>query len=548
MPSAITSERKASAAPMAARPAKRVPAEPEKVPSGAGMERWLTWTFVALVVYAGLRAIVAAGLRPLWFDEICTWNVVRQPGLSGVWNALLATADGQPPMFYLVERVPTWFFSKMEYALRLPSVLGFCATLLCIFAWVKTRAGALTAWIAASLLLFSPLRDFYAVEARPYAMVTACIAFALVCYQRIERKAYRILFGVTLVFAASLHYYAIFFVLPFAAAELSYALTQKRVRAGVWAGLSATLLPLVVSYPLVARLKAAQGANFWARPDFGETLNVYSWLSGATSMGLPVGFAGRAAVALSVALVLLYLAYRCAKDCRAGASSLPESVLLLALFLTPWVMFAAVKLTDGGLTTRYMVPVGVVVPLVLAQLVRHLSEQARVAVAIALLVSILVFEVAYWSVSYPLIRDAVPEPAFAELTIQDAKHAELPVLVSNPVDYLQLVYYATPKQRARLVEPFDTAAQITYARTDTTEKNLAALAPYIPMNLPQWSEFRTKHSSFLLFTSTAGRDRFDWWIRRFTKEKAGMQLLAGTGATQVFLVTLPEAAVPGAAK
>ena len=43
----------------------------------------------------------------MFFDEILTLAVSSQSTVSGIWTALSRSVDGQPPIFYLIERAFT---------------------------------------------------------------------------------------------------------------------------------------------------------------------------------------------------------------------------------------------------------------------------------------------------------------------------------------------------------------------------------------------------------------------------------------------------------
>ena len=67
-------------------------------------ERWATAGISILIVYTVLRNVLAAAAKPLWYDELCTLIVARQPSLPAIWSVLKDHVDSQPPTFYLVER------------------------------------------------------------------------------------------------------------------------------------------------------------------------------------------------------------------------------------------------------------------------------------------------------------------------------------------------------------------------------------------------------------------------------------------------------------
>jgi 4-amino-4-deoxy-L-arabinose transferase-like glycosyltransferase len=171
---------------------------------------------VALVLYVIVRGLAAAVTKPLWLDELYTLTVSSQPSLRALWAVLARAMDGQPPGFYAVERVVSALIQNKEIALRLPAILAFPCTLVCVFVFVKKRSGELIAFLCAFLLLATILFQRYAVEARPYSILVACIAFALVCYQRLPSLFWTAMLGIRLALAQALHYYAVFAIVPFA--------------------------------------------------------------------------------------------------------------------------------------------------------------------------------------------------------------------------------------------------------------------------------------------------------------------------------------------
>ena len=70
-----------------------------------GMPRIATlWGLLGLVAYALARSLAYARMRPLSIDEVLTHAVCRQANLPAIWKALSHGVDGQPPLFYLIER------------------------------------------------------------------------------------------------------------------------------------------------------------------------------------------------------------------------------------------------------------------------------------------------------------------------------------------------------------------------------------------------------------------------------------------------------------
>ncbi len=59
--------------------------------------------------------------------------------------------------------------TNKQVALRLPSILAFPCTLICVFAYVKRRSGELIACLCALLFLSTNLFHTYLIEAQPTA-------------------------------------------------------------------------------------------------------------------------------------------------------------------------------------------------------------------------------------------------------------------------------------------------------------------------------------------------------------------------------------------
>src|SRR5260370_19589080 len=138
-----------------------------------------------LLLYVIVRSLVAAAGKTFWYDELLTWTVSSQGSWSAIVSALHLPLDGQPPLFYMIEHFASSLTRNQEIALRLPSILALPCTLTCVFIYVKKNGSEIVALLCAIFVLTTSVFQYYAVEARPYSMVVACSAFALVCYQRV---------------------------------------------------------------------------------------------------------------------------------------------------------------------------------------------------------------------------------------------------------------------------------------------------------------------------------------------------------------------------
>src|SRR5262249_50282681 len=92
-----------------------------------------------VIAYSLVKSIVEAASTALWDDEVFTLILARQQQASVVWRALSRGADGQPPLFYLIEHAFLGLAANPHIALRLSSILAFCCTVALVFTFVRKR-------------------------------------------------------------------------------------------------------------------------------------------------------------------------------------------------------------------------------------------------------------------------------------------------------------------------------------------------------------------------------------------------------------------------
>ncbi len=109
-------------------------------------------------------------------------------------------------------------------------------------------------------------------------MRVACIAMALVCYQRAGQKRWVVALAASLFAAGAFHYYGFFVLVPFLAAEFLHAIQTRAVRWGVWLAIFSGFLPLVAAYPILRQIKEFYGVHFWGQPTWAVVWNMVSAL------------------------------------------------------------------------------------------------------------------------------------------------------------------------------------------------------------------------------------------------------------------------------
>ncbi|HKI12202.1 MAG TPA: glycosyltransferase family 39 protein [Candidatus Acidoferrum sp.] len=485
-----------------------------------------------LVLYVIVRGVVGAAARPFWYDELLTLVIAGQPTVREMWNAVTRGLDAMPPGLYLVERAALGFLKKKEIALRLPSILAFPCTLICVFVYAKKRSGEVVAFLCVLLLLTTSLFHTYLIEARPYGMLMACIAFALVCYQRLPSLRWAALLGISLLLAESFHYYAVFAMIPFGLAEAVLLLTTRRFRWPAWMALACGALPLIVFWPLLWKIKTNFGDVALSRPAFSVLPGFY----GSYFFCHPAsGVALAAVAAAAIVWWRFWPRTESSRQTHGNDVDLAEGTLLLSLIAQPVIAFVLIRQTHGSFFSRYGIAATIGIALGLACALSISRPRAIAAFGLFVLTSVAVRELGFW-------RRTAGDP-FApgysagqvEKLVERAGHGDLPVAVGQVLTYAPLAYYSPPGLANKLVYMVNKGKDLNYGATDSLVKAGSSFPEIFPTKTVDYSEFAAPHREFLLYSEAE-----DSWQDYLSHEAASMQLLAAEGDRRVYLVKMKE--------
>jgi hypothetical protein len=487
-----------------------------QLPARAALaEKSAFFALAILIGYATARNICEVLVRPFAYDEICTVLMVQQEHLSRLWQAFVHGADGQPLVYYLLERSVVGFIRNEHLAYRGMSILAFAVTLVCLFIAIRTHKGAGPALVSAGIPLATILFGLLSAEARPYSLLVACIAFAIVCYQRVVARRWVVLLGLSLVLAESLHYFAVFAFLPFLLAEVVHYGMTRQMRLGVWIALASGFVPLACYTPVLRTLNRNFAAHIWSKPTLEIALNSYSWyfLTPESWPGLYLA----AIAGVAVLLTILMTVRKASSGATPAGAPVPELMLALGLLSLPLVGFTVAALTHSGMIAKYMVPSVLGFPLALGFAFPRLPRWGLLlpAVPAVLLLGVLVpQERQYWS-TYK--GEFVSPAVFVEKFVTAGGHPDLPVLVSDPHDFLVLQHYCDKSWQKRFVSVIDPEQSLVYMGNDTADKQLGLLRQYTSLPVYDFQPFLAQHPQFLVYSSWGGLER-DWWPRRLKND------------------------------
>ena len=496
-------------------------------------EKVATCGLAILIAYVALAGVFRAASKPFWFDELCTLTMAQQPRVSKIWEALRGAADSHPPPFYVAERLAGAVVPNEHIAYRLPSILALCCVVFCVFVFVRRRSGSIHAIVCAVVHLVSILYTYYGAEARGYALATACVALALVCYQNAHGIRWAVLMGLSLVAASAAHYYAVFALVPLAWAEAAYLWKMRQLRWSVWLAIICGVAPLVVYFPMLSDLKQYYGAHYWAGAQatpakvaeiYGSLFN----LAGATGVAICV------VAALGVVEAAWPQGFHKDEPPRTLDEFIHEKVLVLGLLGLPFIFFLAMKVARGGMVSRYLLETVLGFSLAVGLILPRLQRRSVIFVGTMLVSAFAMQETFFWvSQRHNLGKINSPAVAVEEL-VNAAGRQDLPVVISDGHEYLQIAHYAPQETAHRYVALTDVPAAMTYAGSDMLDKDLLALRPYAPVQVYQFQDFSAKYSQFLLYSDG---EYWDWWSARLLDENYVLRLVGIRGNRRVYLVT-----------
>ena len=293
-------------------------------------------------------------------------------------------------------------------------------------------------------------------------------------------------------------------------------------------------VPLVIYWPLLQSLNRYYGSHFSSQPSLVSRVGSYGWF-----FNLPptLGF-GLAIFSLVAILVFGLLRYRGLTTDDHPEIPIQESVLALGLLFLPAIMYLVARILHGGFNPRYLLLTVLAFPMVAGHILASLDRRLVGLFAIFLFVSLGVQEGAFWRAEVHSLGKKVSPAVGVEQLMDAAGHGDLPVIVSDALDYLQLVHYASTPKSLRLAYLADVPAAITYAGTDSADKNLLALQAYLGLHVYDFSEFSKNHREFLVYSNS--RPKWDWWPTRLLHDGYTLELVAMDQEKRIYLVRQPR--------
>ncbi len=454
---------------------------------------------VLLCLYI-LTALRTSAVRALWMDEVLAAWIARLPAPGGIWDAVARGGEFSPPTYHLFLHAWSDLFGGSALALRVPSLLAALCCAASVYLLVRRRIGFPFAALAVALTLELALYNF-AIQARPYTLVTAFFALALLAWDGAGDVHVRIWRPVTLAlalsFAVSLHFYACLLVGMLMVMEAGRTLAVRHLRPAMWAALAVPVVTLAAWFPLmrhILRYNAGDtgAAHYLAHASLANLLSAYGDLLLGPNSALLLGFV------LIMAAGLLARHFRgtdAAPPVVRGAPDLDFDILTLGVVAIPLLVFVAGVLITRTFNERYALAAALGIAILYARLIGRLPRGGWVACLL------LGLSCGLWGIH--ALRAAAPEED-SDLALLGKATGEAPIVIGEGLHYLQLDEAAPPDLRRRLVFLRATGETSPDPTNEHQVERWAAIRP--DLAIEDLDKFMAGNRSFYLLGNSDPKD------------------------------------------
>ena len=487
------------------------------------------WAVLGLLTILYVLGVLSANRRFVWYDELFTFDIARARSISQMWM-LVHRFDFQPPTGTLLSRFSMKLFGESKFGLRFPSMLEFYIGSMALFFYVRRKVGISYA-AAALLILWMGLTFYYAVEARPYALLMMWFSLLLLCWDIASTSEKRdvALWGVAIANLGMFctHVFAPFSLLPFLAAEAVRFRRTRKPDFVLWAALLFPILAIAFYIPLFRGY-----ATIYFPPLFEASL-----------VRIPRFFHDTVRVeslALFLGVSAALLAPQQEPRVKSPNNWRHEEMVLFGCFLlNPVLLNILLMRRHGAFWDRYVITtdVAIYIGMVILLGIRLSRNRSAGYAAAAVLLFIFCFRTVLWPIaSQPPLKNA---SALASI------RPDLPLVDAGAVTFFEMNHHEKPEILSRLFFLKDRSVALKYTHTNLFEDHLFVdgMKAYFPIsaNVTSYADFIHQHREFLVLGTYEAPE--EWLLRKLQDDGAQLTWL---GAYQmpyvdsnVYCVNLP---------
>ena len=457
----------------------------------------------------------------LWHDELYTFYIAQAPSFRTMLH-WANTVDMNPPLYYIAARFCMHLLPAGRLAVRMPSIVGYATAMMCTYAFVSRRMTPLYGALGVFILMM-PDFSYYALQARPYALMLACIGIAAVSWQSAQSpRSLSRLAGLAGVFLGSLglllsHVLAVFALAALVVAEAARAVGRRKIDWPMTAALSLPWVACITYLPLLHyHSTQVYPPAFQATSVMLGSRYAYIWMFMAPSLAMT-----------AVIFALLGPAGDAEQTQRQYLSG-AETLFALGLLAVP---FAAVLLflhAHAAYFNRY----GLAASLGLAILFPYgLARWGKGSSRNALVACVVFFFAAFPVTALMKIvkRNFFSNPIPVQMSGSENLRLEsiqsgLPFVDASGLTFLEMNRREAPEFLQRVYYLEDFVADKQYARATIFEE-LTVVKTMFPIRaqVQDYSQFTQQHRQFLVLGTYTYPE--DWLLRKLLADGARLDFL-----------------------
>ncbi len=525
--------------------------------------------------------------RPLWFDELTTFYIARQPTVARMMEAL-RSVDLNPPLNYFLTRWSVALLGTAPWATRLPALIAFWGGSAAIFALLRRRASSLVAAVGVLLFWSSPYFS-YAAEARPYGLLLGLSTILLWAWDPPANGVPKKRLAWVAITGGLLLLSHLFGVLSLGAVWFGEAVRSYRRRRVDWPMAAALLFPLIATLTYGPMFRALHGAVFspeaqvtWGKLGF-LYYAVFRWMWRpllVIAVFALLALRRRRRVRLAQHAVQVASFVPGSPDEKVYSRYAPEmSAVLAVLFLVPVGLTILFLRSHGAFYDRYGMAITIPIVLVAPLLVQWwMRADVRVALsAFCLIASLLLLSTTLrnpvvqaanaviparaatrvtgilltsphgpfrpWWKKLPVPAELLRERDQARLLKSlDGFYPELPLVAASELTFVEMDHRESATLTRRLFYLYDRNAEMTLGHRSVTD-SLMVLKDFFPFRgrLASYGEFVDEQRRFLVIGSYEHPG--DWLLRKAEADGATLQIIGrceGYADNDLYLLTYPE--------
>jgi hypothetical protein len=471
-----------------------------------------------------LLFVAAAMRRGVWYDELFTLDIASASTPSRVME-LIRKWDLNPPLSYFLTRWSMGIFGHGKLGLRLPSIIEFYTASAFLFAFLRKRLGNAFALFAVMILWEGPL-FYYAVEARPYALLLMFFSILIFSWDRAtaSNRSSRALAGV-FVGTLGMLLSHVFAPLSLAAIFLAEGVRFWRTRKAdfaLWAALVLPCLAILIYIPLFHIYRAVLFPFY----DQASLRHIWTYFTDTLWDGAPVLYATMIAFAGS--------------GDRMKAQPLPfpleQLVAACSLLCVPVLLNLVLMHGHRAFWPRYCITTAVTIYLVYACL---LACRAGVGQRGGYLAAGVLLFFGLLNVAHVMLRSKAPSDAAILATIRP----DLPIVVENGLTFFEMNHFEESSLLDRVHYLKNRPASIKYSHStlfdDFEPPERLDKEFHIHAHVDDYASFLARHPQFLMFTEGNGTY---WLVSKLRDEGQQIEKMESVPApysdSEVYLVTV----------